>query len=202
MLPVTKRVHTSLSLGAFYDSAAGKLSARDAKLTVPLLVVNEPAVQLVVAPGVSLPLGSSTAGLQYTLLTTGSFDPTLGVAFATGGAWMLTADASARWPLHPGFDRVQQGIFGTASLQGARRVGAGGVHVGLAYAAQAQRGFTAPGFMEIAATAGFAAPLAERWGLDVSARVPFWVQDGPLPYWVALQATLRTVVPLKKPAPH
>lgn len=195
-------MHTGLALGGFFDSTTGKLSARDAKLTVPLLVVSEPDVQLVVTPGVSLPLGSSTSGLNYTLLTTGSFDPTLGLGFAAGGAWLVSASANARLPLHPGFDRVQQGLFFTASARGARRVGGGGVHAGVAFAGQVRRGYTAPGFMELAPTAGFSVPLGERWGLDVNARVPVWVQSGPLPYWFALQASVRTIVPLKKAPEH
>lgn len=201
-LPLTKRVHTGLAVGGFVDFGTGKVSARDAKLTLPLLAVNEPDVQFVVTPGVSLPLGSSTAGLNYTLLTTGSFDPTLGLGFAAGGAWLVSAQAQARLPLHPGFDRVQQGLFFTASARGARRVGGGGVHAGVAFAGQLRRGFSAPGFAELAPTVGFSAPLGDRWGLDVNGRVPVWVQSGPLPYWFALQVSVRTIVPLKKKQEH
>ena len=197
VLPLHRRVHTSLSVGMFADSD-GKFSARDAQLGLPLYVVDEPSVQWVVTPGVSLPLGSSTAGLEYTLLTTGSFDPTLSTAVSAGSTWLVFAGASVRAPLHPGFDRVQQGVFTTASVSGARRIGSGGLAVGISTAHQTRRGFSSPGFFELAPTASWSVPLGKRWGLNVGARVPVYTRPSPPPYWFAVQITVNHVVKLKK----
>lgn len=197
VLPLHDRVHTSLSLGLFADSD-GKFSARDAQLGLPLYVVSKPAVQLVVTPGVSLPLGSSTSGLEYTLLTTGSFDPTLAVGLSAGAAWMVLAQASVRTPLHPGFDRVQQGIFSTATVSGARRIGGGGLAVGVAAAHQTRRGYSAPGFFELAPVASWSVPLGDVWGMNVGARVPVYTRPSPPPYWFAIQIAVNRVVKLRK----
>lgn len=192
-LAVHKRVQLGVVAGVFADDK-GTISPRDLQLSAPIFVLNKPSTQLRITPGVSLPLGSAASGLEYTLLTTGSFDPTLGVQFATGSTWVLLTGVSTRLPLHPGFDRVRQGVYARGDLHLARRIGGGALSGGASLAAQQTRGFTSPGFTELAAVVNASMPLSDRWGLDVGLRAPVWTDPKPAPYLVALQVGLTHVI--------
>lgn len=196
--PVHERVQIAVLAGVFAD-LDGRVSARDVQLQAPVLALNEASVQLRVTPGLSLPLGSATSGLEYTLLTTGSFDPTLSVDLAVGGAWVFLAGVSGRAPLHPGFDRVRQGVYGRTDLRVARRMGGGAGFVGVSLVGQATRGFTSPGFVEVAPIAGLSVPLDARWGLELSARFPVWAGDEPVPYYSAMRFGMTRVLGKRKP---
>jgi len=191
--PLTKKVQVRLLTGLFADSAEG-FSARDTQLEFPHLVINKPTLQLRLQPGVSLPLGSVSSGLEYTLLTTGSVDPTVGADLAVGGTWLFLAGASGRAPLYAGFDKIRQGLYGRADMRVARRVAGGAVFLGASLAGQRARGLTAPGFVELAPIAGLAVPLDDQWGAELGARVPVWTGAADRPYYAALRVGLTRVL--------
>jgi hypothetical protein len=199
--PITSWMHASVLVGAFVETPANP-GLRDAQLSVPLLVVNESDLQFRIAPGFTLPLGSTTAGLDYTMLATGSVDPTMDVDFAAGGTWLGMASASVRAPLYEGIDRIQSGVYARGDGRIARRIGGGAVHAGVSVAGQQTRGLSSPGFVELAAVAGGSIPLNERFGLNLNARVPLWTGDEPRPYFTAVSAALTTVIGRRRPKPE
>ncbi|MEZ4318889.1 MAG: hypothetical protein R3F61_15350 [Myxococcota bacterium] len=198
--PVHERVQIDVLAGVFAAPATApgasgtKISARDVQLRVPVLAIDEPDLQLRVAPGVSLPLGSASSGLGYTLLTTGSFDPTLSASLAAGGTWLVLVGGTVRVPLHPGFDRIQQGVYGLADVRVARRFGPGAGFAGVSFAGQQARGLTSPGFVELAPVLGATYPLGDRWGADAGLRVPVWTGESARPYYAALQIGVTRVL--------
>ncbi len=199
--PITSWMHASVLFGAFVETP-GNPGLRDAQLSTPFLVVNEPDLQLRITPGFTLPLGSTTAGLDYTLLATGSVDPTLELGFAAGGTWMALATGYVRAPLYAGIDRIQSGVYARGGGRLARRVGGGAVHVGLSMAGQQTRGLTSPGFVELATVAGATIPLDDRFGLTLTTRVPLWTGDQPRAYFTAVSAALTTVIGKRKSRDH
>lgn len=169
--PLSQAVGLTGTLGLF-GSTDGRFSPRDAQFTLPIRLVSEPTVSWTVQPGVSLPLGSVSSGIEYTVLTTSSVDPTLGTTLAVGSTWMGLLDLAVRVPVHKGFDRIRQGAYASADARVARRVAGGAVLAGVAVASQRSNGLTSPGFHEVAAVAGVNLPLGDAWGSRVVARVP------------------------------
>lgn len=191
-VPISSRVGGRALTGVFLDTS-GTFSLRDVQLALPVLAVRKPTAVWRIAPGLSLPLGSVSSRYDYTLLTTGSLDPTLTSDLIVGGSWLMLLDGSVRVPLHPGFDRIRQGVYGRTGARVARRLGGGAVAMGLSLGGQQQRGLTSPGFVELAGVASLQAPLNERWGLGIDARVPMWTGDTPSPYLAALSLSVRRV---------
>ena len=175
------------AITGLFAAVDGKVSARDLQLSAGYFAVSKPTLQVRVAPGVSVPLGSASSGLDFTLLTTGSFDPTLSVNLAAGESWLVLGGASLRVPVHPGFDRVRQGAYGRSDLRVAKRVGGGALTLGLSAAGQQTRGLSSPGFAELSAVAGASVPLSKTWAGDAGLRVPLWTNPTPRPYLLALQ---------------
>lgn len=184
--PLSAKVHLSLSAGMFYRTDAG-LQLRDAQLGLPLLVVDRPSLRLQLTPGLTLPLGSVSAGLNYTLLATGSADPTVSAGLSVGSSWLGLADLYVRMPLYAGFDRVRSGLYSRGGLRLARRLGGGAVHLGLSAARQQRVGYSSPGFAELALTGGTTFTAGPRWSLQLDGRLPLWADPGHAPYRAALR---------------
>jgi hypothetical protein len=195
--PLGKRVDLAASAGLF-GSTSGSWSPRDVQVRVPLRLVDRPTALWTLGPGVSLPTGSIASGIEYTALTTSSVDPTLTSSLTFGGAWVGALDGTVRWPVHAGFDRIRQGVYGRFDARLARRVGGGAVIAGLSYAAQQTRGLTSPGFQELAVVAGASLPLSDTWGSQVGLRVPVLTDE--VRYLAALQVGVTRVV--GKPRGH
>lgn len=195
--PLSKVFGLTGSLGLF-ASTDGRFSPRDAQVTAPVRLLATPTVSWTVQPGVSLPLGSVSSGIEYTVLTTSSVDPTLGTTLAAGAAWMGLIDLSVRTPVHKGFDRIRQGTYARADGRVARRIAGGAVLAGVSVASQRANGLTSPGFYEVAVVAGTSLPLGKSWGSQILARVPVAMDTER--YRFALQLGATRVV--GKPRSH
>lgn len=158
--------------GAVHRWPDGRLDLRDTRLLAQWTPLAEARATVRLRGGVSLPTGSTTNRFAFTPLSTGSFDPVVGVDGVFGGVWAAAVSAGARLPLYPGFDGTTQGAYGRLAVAGARRLSFGVVSAGLSTAAQAPSDVREGDFAELAAQGSLVWNLSERWGLSARLRVP------------------------------
>jgi len=178
-VPLTRRVGVT-GWGGLQRHADGSFDPRDAVVAAAWTPVSTPEAVLRIHPGLNIPTGGIGQGLNFTPLSTASFDPFLMVDGVLGRTWLGSTTLIARLPLYKGWDLVRQGPFFRADLRGARRIGDVVPWLGLSGVRQLAsdpRG-ASPDFAEIAATAGAVANLSPRWSLTGQARVSLAVTEG------------------------
>jgi len=191
--PLSDALHLTARAGMF-RAADNAITARDGQLGAAWFAVAKPAFTLKVRPGVSVPLGGVAAGMEFTMLSSGSFDPVVGVDVMVGGAWLFVTTLEGRVALYPGFDDVLQGPYGRLDLKGARRVGDAVIFAGISGVGQQRYDNGLGAFAEVSPVAGTVISVSERWSLTAQARVPIWTDTTPGPYFVAGGLGVTTVV--------
>lgn len=199
MAPWSRTTGLALNLGLQLP-ANGKVGPRDGELSVVHHLVSTPSLSLQIRPGINLPLGGVGRALSFTPLSTGSFDPTLGVDLVVGGQWMFVASVGGRVPVYAGFDDVRQGAFGQVSLRAAVRAGPAVPWLGVSGAGNLRDDFGGGAFREIAATGGVQVAVHQRWGLSAHARVPLVGGPDGRAYAAAVGLRVNVVVGKTKEA--
>ncbi len=183
-VPLSDQLHLTGRGGVFRNSN-GTLTARDGQLGAAWFAVSGAAFTVKVRPGISLPLGGVAAGLEFTMLSSGSVDPVLGVDLLVGGAWMVATSIEGRVTLYPGFDEIRQGPYGRLDVKVARRLGEAVLFAGISGVGQRRYDNGVGAFAEISPVAGAVLAVSERWSLTAQARVPVWTDTTPHPYFAA-----------------
>lgn len=166
--------------GGLQRHADGTIDPRDAVLTATWTPISTPEAVLRVQPGLNIPTGGIGAGLNFTPLSTASFDPFVMVDGVLGSTWLASTTLVGRFPLYEGWDLIRQGPFFRADLRGARRLGDVVPWLGLSGVRQLAsdpRG-AAPDFAEIAGTVGAVVNISPRWSLTGQARASIAVTEG------------------------
>lgn len=167
---------------------------RDALVTTPIRLVDEPDTVVRVHPGLSLPLGSVQEGAAFRPLSTGSVDPWLGSDVMVGGAWLGMGSVQARTPVYVGSDERLQGLFVRADGRVARRLGASVVWAGVSYARVGADDRGSGSFEEVAAIAGAVVAAGDAWSVSGVTRVPLWIEGGSEDYSFSAGINLQTVL--------
>ena len=191
--PLSDRLHLT-GRGGLFRAGDGTLTARDGQIGVAWFAVAEPALTVKVRPGLSVPLGGVSAGMAFTMLSSGSIDPVLGVDLLAGGAWLFVTSLEGRVALYPGFDDVLQGPYGRVDLKGARRVGVAVVYAGVSGVGQRRYDNGLGAFAEVSPVGGAVLSLSERLSATAQIRVPVWTDTTPSAYFVAGGIGVTTVL--------
>jgi len=180
-VPLSARVAMHLTVAGRW---AGEPQARDSLLTVPLRLLDSPAVVWTLSPGASLPTGTVGVDGDFTPLSTGSVDPWLASSVVAGSAWLVTGMGQLRPSLYAGRDGVVQGTYWRGDLGVARRLGDHVVRIGVSSAGVTQD------FSELALSAGAVISTGEQLALAPWLRLPltdegYTVAGGLSLTWVA-----------------
>lgn len=167
---------------------------RDALLTAPIRLVDDPEMVVRVHPGLSLPLGSVQEGAAFRPLSTGSVDPWLGSDVVAGGKWMGMGSVQVKAPVYEGSDDRLQGLFVRADARTALRVGASVVWAGASFARVGADDQGNGSFQEVAGIAGAMVAAGDTWSVSGMARVPLWIEGGTEDYSFSAGLNLQTVL--------
>ena len=191
--PLSDRLHL-IARGGLFRSADSTLTARDSQIGAAWFAVSQPALTVKIRPRVSIPLGGVSAGMAFTMLSSGSFDPVLGIDVMAGGSWLFVTSFEGRVALYPGFDDVLQGPYGRVDLKGARRIGEAVFYAGLSAVGQRRYDNGLGAFAELSPVAGAVLSISERWSGTAQVRVPVWMDEKPHAYFVAGGVGVTAVV--------
>jgi len=201
--PVHRSVGVALTL-PFQIGDRG-FGLRDALVTAPVRLVDDPEMVVRVHPGLSVPLGSVQEGAAFRPLSTGSVDPWVGTDVVAGGQWLGMGSVQARAPLYDGSDERRQGLFVRADARTALRLGASVVWAGASFAHVGEDDQGNGSFQEVAGIAGAMVAAGDSWSVSGMARVPLWIEGGTENYSFSAGLNLQTVLdfsPDEDEAPH
>jgi hypothetical protein len=193
-LALSPRLSGSFAIAGqrWYD---GSFAVRDGFLLVSIDVIDEPDRVLRIKPGLTLPVGAVSSGLDLSPLTTGSFDPWLQVDALIGGTWIGGLTGTLRAPLSRGSDGLRQGPRLRLDLKGARRFAPGVAWTGLTSVAQAGGEVTDQTSFELSLAGGWVHELNGQWALGLNLRIPLVERGVPggVPFLVAAGLTIARV---------